>query len=49
VTQSKKITAHVVLFQLEKQKKIVHFVARDTDMLWLFVHLNCSVTGFVNI
>jgi len=44
VTQSIKITSHVHL-RLEKQKIKVYFAARGIALLWLFFHLNCSVSG----
>jgi len=40
VTQSIKITSHVVHFQSEKQKSLC---------IMLFFHLNCSDSGFVHL
>jgi len=49
VTQSIKITSHLVHSQSEKQKNSVYFVARYIALLWLFFHLNCSVSRFVHL
>ena len=44
VTQSIKITAHIVHFRSEKQKSSVYFPARGLALLWSFFHLNCSTS-----
>ena len=49
VTQSIKVTSHVMHFQSEKKKLSVHFAARGIALLWSFFHLNCSVSGFVHL
>jgi len=49
LTQSIRITSHVVHFELQKQKISVYFAARGIALLWLFFHLNCSVSGFVHL
>ena len=43
VSQSIKITSHVVHFRSEKHKNSVYFAASGIALLWLFFHLNCSV------
>jgi len=40
------IASHVVDFQLQKQKISVYFAPRGIALLWLFFHLNCSVSAF---
>ena len=49
VTQSIKITSHVVHFQSENQKNSVYFAARGIALLWQIFHLNCSASGFVHV
>ena len=49
VTLSIRITSNVVHFQLQKQKISVYFAARGIALLWLFFHLNYSVSGFAHL
>jgi len=48
MTQSIKMSSIDMHVQSEKQSS-VYFAARGKALLWLFFHLNCSVSGFVHL
>ena len=49
MTQSIKVISHVVHFQSEEKKSSVNFASSGIALLWLFFHLNCSVSGFAQL